>query len=168
MPTRARSKSSGLMSERISPAAIARSSKAPTAFVRRSNVNAARFRRALNGERQCGGHALLGGDELDIGSQPAAQGIDGRGSHLQLFRQFDELLHLAAIDCLEQILTRREVAVERPDADAGPSGHGLQARVRTARAEHGLCRLQHALAIANRIGAWLPNGSVAWSAILLS
>ena len=41
--------------------------------------------------------------------------------------------------------------------------HGLQARVRTAGAEHGLRGLQHALAIAHRIGAGLSNGL--WSAI---
>ena len=35
--------------------------------------------------------------------------------------------------------------------------HGFQARVRTAGAEHGLRRLQHALAIAHRIGAGLAN-----------
>ena len=157
MPTRARSKSSGLMSDRISPAAIARSSKRANGFGQAIERKRREIRRAVNGERQRGGHALLGGDELDIGSQPTAQGIDGRGRILQFFGQFDELLHLAAIDCFEQILTRREMAVERTDADTRPFSDGLQARFRTARAEHGFCCRQHALPIANRIGAWPPN-----------
>src|SRR6202158_2865448 len=115
------------------------------------------IRRAVNRKRQRGGHALLGGDELDIGSQPAAQGIDGRGRILQCFCQFDELLHLAAIDCFEHILTRREVAVERTDADTCLFSDGLQASFPTARAEHRFCGRQHSLAIANRIGARPPN-----------
>ena len=39
------------------------------------------------------------------------------------------------------------------DADTGPLRHRLQARVRTAGAEHGLGGLQHALTIADRVGA---------------
>ena len=116
------------------------------------------FRRALHRKRQRRRHALLGGDELDIGAQPAPQGVDRIGFALQLLGQFAELLHLAPIDGLEQGLAGREVAIERADADAGASRHGLQARVRPAGAEHGLRGLQHALAIAHRVGAGLANG----------
>jgi hypothetical protein len=49
------------------------------------------------------------------------------------------------------------VAVKRSDADAGPFCHGLQTRVRPTGAEHSLRRLQHALVIANRIGAGPPD-----------
>jgi hypothetical protein len=75
-----------------------------------------------------------------------------------LFREFRELLHLAPIDRLEQVLAGREVAIQRADADPGAFCHGLQARLRTAGAEHGLGGLQHALAIADRIGAGLSDG----------
>jgi len=43
--------------------------------------------------------------------------------------------------------------VQRADADAGAFGHRLQARLGTAGAEHRLCRLEHALAIAHGVGA---------------
>jgi hypothetical protein len=76
----------------------------------------------------------------------------------QLFRQLAELLYLASIDGLEQRLAGREVAIKRPDADPGSSCHRLQTCVRAASAEDGLCCLQNALAIANRIGAGLANG----------
>jgi hypothetical protein len=49
------------------------------------------------------------------------------------------------------------VAVKRPDADTGASCHGLEARVRTAGAEDGLRGLEDALAIADRVGARLPD-----------
>ena len=89
--------------------------------------------------------------------QPAAQRLDRLGLVLQLLGQFAELLHLAPIDGLEQGLARREVPIERADADTGPSRHGLQARVGAAGAEHRLRRLQHALAVADRVGAGLSN-----------
>ena len=111
----------------------------------------------MHGKRQRRQHALLGGNEFDIGSQPATQRVDGLSLALQRFRQFAELLHFAPIHRLEQGLASREVAVQRPDADTGASCHGLQARVRTAGAEHNLGSLQHALAIANRIGAGSAN-----------
>src|ERR1700736_994640 len=107
----------------------------------------------MHGKRQRCRHALLGGNELDVGSQPPAQGLDRLSLALQLFRQVAELLHLASIDRLKQGLASWEVTVKRPDADTGSSCHGLQARVRTTGAEHSLRRLQDALAIANRIGA---------------
>ena len=59
--------------------------------------------------------------------------FDRRRLVLQLFRKFDELLDLAAIDGLEQRLARREMAVERADADPGASRHRLQAGVRRRR-----------------------------------
>jgi hypothetical protein len=111
----------------------------------------------MHGERQRSRHALLGGNELDIGSQPATQGVDRISLALQLFRQLTELLYLAPIDRLKQGLASREVTVKRPDADTGSSCDSLQARVRTTGAEDSLRGLQHALAIANRIGAGLAN-----------
>jgi hypothetical protein len=50
------------------------------------------------------------------------------------------------------------VAVKRPDPDTGAFGYSLKTRVRATGAEHGLRRLQHALAIADRIGPGFPNG----------
>jgi hypothetical protein len=49
------------------------------------------------------------------------------------------------------------VAVECTDADTSPFGDGLQARFRTTRAEYDFCGRQHALSIANRVGARPPN-----------
>ncbi len=51
--------------------------------------------------------------------QPAPQGLDGGASPPKLFGKLAELVDLVAIDRLEQGLARREVAVERSDADAG-------------------------------------------------
>ena len=84
----------------------------------------------------------------------------GSAVALQLLGKFAELLDLASVHGFEQRLARREMAVERADADAGAFCHGLQARLRTAGAEHGLRSLQHALAIAHRIRAGLANMSV--------
>jgi hypothetical protein len=47
------------------------------------------------------------------------------------------------------------VPIQRPDPDAGTLRHRLQARLGAALAEHRLCRLQHALAIADGIRARL-------------
>src|SRR5437762_1388586 len=85
-----------------------------------------------------------------------AQPVDGRGLVPQWSRQLDELLHLAAIDCLEQRLARREMAVKRADADPGAARHGLQAGLRAAGTEDRLRGLQQALAVANRVGARPP------------
>jgi hypothetical protein len=49
------------------------------------------------------------------------------------------------------------MAVERPDTNSGSSRHSLQARIRTTGAEDSLRGLQHALAIAGRVGAGLAN-----------
>ena len=84
--------------------------------------------------------------------------LDWRGFALQVLRQLPELLHLPAIDGLEQRLARRKVAVERADADTGPPRHGFEARLRAAGAEDRLRRFQHALAIAERVGAGLAEG----------
>src|ERR1700722_467473 len=115
------------------------------------------LRRALHRKRKRRRHALLGCDELDIGSQPAPQGINCIGLALQRFRQFAELLHLAPVDGLEQRLTCRKVAIKRPDADPGPSRHSLEARLGAAGAEHGFRSLQHTLAITDRVGARFSN-----------
>jgi len=40
------------------------------------------------------------------------------------------------------------------DADAGRFRNGFEARLRTAGAEHSSCRLEHALAVAQRVGTW--------------
>ena len=50
----------------------------------------------------------------------------GAGLRLQLLGQLDELLHLAAVDRLEQRLAGREMPVQRADADAGMPRHGLR------------------------------------------
>src|SRR5882672_1868814 len=115
------------------------------------------FRRALHGKRQRGRHAFFGGNEFDIGSQPAAQGVDRRRLILQLFRQLAELLHLAPIDRLKQGLAGWEVAVKRPDADTGSPCHSFETGVRATGTEDSLRGLQNALAIANRIGTGPPN-----------
>src|SRR6185437_7449682 len=106
------------------------------------------------GKRQRRGHALLGGDELHIGAQPAAQRVDRRSLALQLLA---ELLDLAAIDGLIERLARRKMAIERADADAGFARDRFQARIRAAGAEYGLGRLQHAVAIPQRVGARLAG-----------
>ena len=49
------------------------------------------IRRAMNGQRERGGHAPLGGDELDVGSQPTARRIDGRGRYP---RQSGDIIHI--------------------------------------------------------------------------
>src|SRR6185312_7963917 len=89
------------------------------------------------GKRQRRGHALLGGDELHIGAQPAAQRVDRRSLALQLLGQLAELLDLAAIDRLIERLARRKMAIERADADAGFARDRFQARIRAAGAEYG-------------------------------
>ena len=113
----------------------------------------------MRGERERRRHALLGGDELDIGAQPAAQRLDRRRFALQLLGELAELLDLAAID--------RLVTAPRASGNGDRAcrcrrrrvaRHRLQARVRAAGAEHGLRRLQHALAVAQRIGARLSRG----------
>ena len=85
--------------------------------------------------------------------------FDRRSFGLQLFGEIGELLDLAPIDRLEQRLAGREMPVQRADADAGVPRHGLQAGIWAAGAEHRFCRLQHPLAIADRIGARLARWS---------
>src|SRR5262249_39718782 len=102
-------------------------------------------------------HSLLRRDELDVGLQPATQRVDGFGLALQLLCEFAELLDLAPIDGLEQRLARREVTIERTDTDTGPLGDRFKTRVRAARAEDRLRRFQHALAIADCVGARPPG-----------
>ncbi len=113
----------------------------------------------MRGEGQSRRHALLGGDELDIGPQPAPQRIHGRGLALQLLRQIAELLDLAPVDRLEQSFAGGEVAVQRADADTGLSCDRFEARVRAAGAEDDLCRFENALPVANGISARPSRGS---------
>ena len=61
---------------------------------------------------------------------------------------------------LEQRLARREMPVERADADAGSSGDRLEAGVGPARAEDGGRRFEQQLAVAHRIGARTAGGLV--------
>src|SRR5205814_8526338 len=67
------------------------------------------------------------------------------------------------VDRLEQGFASREVAIQRADANTSPSCNGLQARTRTACAEHKLGGLQHAFAITHRIGARPADGFCGWS-----
>jgi len=89
--------------------------------------------------------------------QPAPQRLDRVLFILQLLGQLAELLDLAPVHRLEQILARRKMAVERADADAGAFCDGLQARFGAAGAEHGFGRFEHALAIAHGVGAGLSG-----------
>ena len=157
MPTRARSRSSGLMSSRISPAAMARSSSPPTARVSRSNEEENEFRVFVGGKRERRRHALFRGNELHIRAHPVPERLDRLHLLFQLFGQIGKMLHFAAIHRFEQGFARGEMPVERADADAGGSRDGFEARIRTAGAEHRFCRLEHALAVANRIGARLSH-----------
>ena len=145
------------MSARISPAATARSSKAPTALVRRSNEKAVSSDELCTASASAADMPFLVATNSTLDRSQRRKASTGVGLALQRFGQFAELLHLAPIDRLEQRLARREVAIERPDADPGPFRHGLQARLRAAGAEHGLRSLQHALAIADRVGAGPAN-----------
>ena len=90
--------------------------------------------------------------------QPAPQGLDGGSLPPQLIRELAELIHLVAIDRLEQRFASRKVAVERSDADASALGHGFEAGVRAAGAEDRGGRLQETLAIADRVGAGPARG----------
>src|ERR1700752_4409249 len=49
------------------------------------------------------------------------------------------------------------MAIERADADACAPRHGFKTSIRPAAAEHALCSLQHALAVALRIDARLAQ-----------
>ena len=104
-------------------------------------------------KRQCGGHTFLGGDQLDIGVQPSTQCLDRRGLIFQLFRELRELMDFAPKDRLEQSFTRGKVSVERSDSDLGALRHRFEARIGATFAEDRLRRRQHALAIADRVGA---------------
>src|SRR5262249_25694712 len=95
----------------------------------------------------------IGGDERDVGAQPAAQGLDRRGLAPQMFRQLGELLHFTPVDRLEQGLSGREMAIERADADPGLARHGFEAGLRTSGAERFLGGGEETLAVAQRIGA---------------
>ena len=66
----------------------------------------------------------------------------GAASRGKLLGEIDELVDLVAVDGLEQRLARREMAIERADADPGRAGHRLEAGVRAAGAEHVARRLQ--------------------------
>ncbi len=103
-------------------------------------------------------HALLGGDKVDVGTHPVAERLDGFCLVLQFVGQIRQLLHLAAVDGLEQGLARGEVAVECPDTDTGQSGDGLKACLRAAGAEDGFGGLQHPLAVADGVDARFPRG----------
>src|SRR5580704_18173116 len=85
--------------------------------------------------------------------QPSTQRLDRRGLILELFRELRELMDFAPKDRLEQSFTRGKMPVERSDSDLGALRHRFEARIGAAFAENRLGRRQHALAIANRIGA---------------
>ena len=77
----------------------------------------------------------------------------GAGVGTERLGQIGQVIHFAAIHRLEQRLAGREVPVQRADADAGPLRHRLQAGIRAAGAEHRLRRLEHTLAVAQRVRA---------------
>ena len=102
-----------------------------------------------------------------------AQRRQGSGSVIEPVGQLGELFDLAAIDRLEQRLARREMAVERCRCRPRPGAPPPRGWPRAAGAEDGLRRLEHALAIAHRVGAGparLPGGlcSMLHVSVLLS
>ena len=62
-------------------------------------------------------------------------------------------MDFAPKDRLEQSFTRGKMPVERSDSDLGALRHRFEARIGAPFAEDGLRRRQHALAIADRVGA---------------
>ena len=87
--------------------------------------------------------------------QPCAQRFRRMPVLGQLFGEVAEMVHLMAINRLEQGLARREMPVERADADACLTRNRFQARLRAAGAEDLRRRFEQKLAVADRIGARL-------------
>ena len=115
------------------------------------------LRSAVHGERQRRDMPFFVATSSTLDVKPAPKASTGAVSAASCSRQLAELIHLATINCLEQGLARREVAIERPDADPGRPRDGLEARVRSARAEHGLRGLEQPLAITHRVRAGPPR-----------
>ncbi len=72
-------------------------------------------------------------------------------------RQF---LHLSPVDRLDECVTRRKVAIERPGSDASLSGDVVQAGVCAEAGKRFFRNFQNALAIPLRIRARLPRRSM--------
>ena len=75
----------------------------------------------------------------------------------QLLGQIGKLLHFAAVHRFEQGFAGGEMPVEGADAHTGCARDGLEAGLGTTGAENLFCRLKHALAVPNRIGARLSR-----------
>ena len=156
MPMTARMTSSGAMSSRMRPAPIARPIRSPMARVSRAEESrvelARRARGRVSAPPACPSwwrprrysHAASGA-ALRVGGASAAR----------VFGEFYKLIDLTAIDGLKDVLARREMAVERADADAGLARHGFEAGIRAARVEHVTRRDKQPVAIAQRIRARL-------------
>ena len=82
-----------------------------------------------------------------------AKSIDWLLLLFQLFSQIGKLLHLAAIDGLEEGFAGGEMSVECTDPDAGRSRDGFEAALRATGTEHYFRRLKDALAVPNSVGA---------------
>ena len=115
-------------------------------------MNKKKIRVLGDGKRECGGHALFGGDKFDKRVQPLTQRFDGLRLFLQSIGEGGKLLSLVAVDGVEQGFARREMAVKRADADTGCFGDSFEAGVRAAGTEYRPGRLEHALAVAQRVG----------------
>ena len=85
--------------------------------------------------------------------EPAPQRLQRRRLGSERDGEIDKLVDLAAVDSLEQRLARREMAIERADADPGGAGHGLEARIRPAGAEHVARRGKQQVPVSQRIRA---------------
>src|SRR5271166_7101668 len=112
----------------------------------------------MRGEGQGRHHALLCRNEPHISVQPSPQSFDWRSFVGEALRELAELIHFTPVYRLEQGLARREVTIERSDADASALRHGFEAGVGTAGAEDVGRRIEKALAIADCVGASLAHG----------
>lgn len=98
------------------------------------------------------GHALFGGHEVGVPSHPDPQGPFGRHGGDQVIGPIAQARQFVAVHSLDQFFPRREMPVERADADAGIPRDPLE--------RHGLRRgegfqghLEDSLAVSLRIRA---------------
>ena len=93
----------------------------------------------------------------ELSPQPGGEGLPRRVGGQQLVGLCLELLDAVAEDGLHEVLARREVPVERADADARGAGDLLHRRVRTPAREQPARRFHQARPVAERVGARLPR-----------
>jgi hypothetical protein len=86
---------------------------------------------------------------------PLAERLDRPFFFPQMFGEIGQLLNLMAVNRLEEGLSRRKMTVKGANPDTRRSRDSFEARFRSAGAEHGSCSLKQAVAIAQRVGAWL-------------